>query len=199
MKKIIAIVVSVMAACWVAEAQGGGVEFSRDFHLFDFSLNTKYLEVGVTAGQAGSFTDRARFGMGASVMVAGVYVDFIHAQPQHKYSPLDGEVRWNDTNVFCINAGYMIPITGWLRLIPLVGYAQTSEGITDGASYEYNADDSHSWYHRYTVTPGSRLHYFNYGGGISIHPCKWFSINAFATNKALYGGLVLNIMAIARN
>ncbi len=181
-------------ACSAANAQGGGVEFTKEYNLLNFSLNTKCLEVGFTAGLAGAFTDGAHFGIGASVMVAGVYVDFLHAQPQHKYYMHPEEAQWHDTNAFCINAGYALPITKWLRVIPLAGYAQTSEGITDGASYEYDED---SWYHRYTVTPGSRMHYFNFGGGLSIHPSKWFSINAFVTRRAIYGGVALNILAVA--
>ena len=54
-----------------------------------------------------------------------------------------------------------------------------------------------SWYHTYTVTPGSRVHYFNYGGGVSIQPLKWFSINFAYTRHAIYGGLAIDIDALA--
>lgn len=43
----------------------------------DFSLNGSRLEAGLTAGQLGSFTDYARFGMGAYVMYDGFHLDFI--------------------------------------------------------------------------------------------------------------------------
>ena len=78
----------------------------------------------------------------------------------------------------------------------MAGYTQTNYGTTDGRSVEYDTDDI-SWYHRYRVTPGSRTHYFNFGGGLSIQPCKWFSINAVATRYAIYGGISLNLAAFA--
>ncbi len=159
--------------------------------------NAKTLEIGVTLGQVGSFTDIARFGIGASVSFAGAYVDFLHANPRHKYFSYDVDARWDDNEAFCINAGYQIQILPWLRILPLVGYAQTNEGVTDGTSSYYSGDESGSWVHPYTVTPGSRNHYFNYGGGISIHPVKYFSVNLIATRRAIYGGIVLNLLAFA--
>ena len=190
----------LLAFVWMsaanAQGAGGGVGLSKEIDLFNFQLNVKRLEVGLTIGQAGSFSDYARFGMGASLLVGGVYVDFIHAGPQHKYDTRVQDVRWNDNEAFSSNAGYQIPILGWLRIIPLVGYSQTNYGVTDGSSLDWNAgDDGTSWYHHYVVTPGSRVHSFNYGGGISIQPCEWFSINAVATRNAIYGGITLDILA----
>ncbi|MBO4670609.1 MAG: hypothetical protein J5640_02035 [Bacteroidales bacterium] len=182
----------------IAQDAGAGGGIGAEIHLFDFPLNVKRLEGGITIGQAGSFSDYAHFGMGGSVLVGGVYVDFIHADPQHKYDTSVRDVKWNDTEAYSINAGYQIPILSWLRIMPLVGYAQTNDGVTDGSSLDWNAgDDSTSWYHRYTVTKGSRAHYFNYGGGISVQPCKWFSINVIATRHALYGGISFDILAFA--
>ncbi len=178
-----------------AQSSGGGFSLSKDIELFNFSLNAKSLEIGMTLGQVGSFTGRTRFGIGASVSYAGVYVDFLHAGPQHRYFSYDVDTLWNDNEAFCINAGYQIPVFEWLRIVPLVGYSQTNEGITDGSTSHYSGDDSGSWVHDYTVTPGSREHYFNFGGGLSIRPVKYLSINVMATRRAIYGGIVLNLLA----
>lgn len=201
MKRLITIIAFV-ALCVGARAQaGGGVEFSKEWELFSFSLNANRLEAGLTIGQTGSFTDYARFGIGASVLYNGFYLDFCNADPQHKYTRSISDTKWNDNASFCINAGYQVPILSWLRIMPLLGYAQTNDGITDGTTMlvDYDPDYSGSLYHPYKVTPGSRSHYFNYGGGISVQPCKWFSINAIATRRAIYGGISLNLMAVARH
>ena len=112
---------------------------------------------------------------------------------------ITSDTKWNDHVAFCINAGYQIPILRWLRLMPLIGYAQTNDGITDASVTIWEIDeDSSDTYHPYKVTRGSRSHYFNYGGGLSIQPCKWFSINLIATNNALYGGVGVDLITIAR-
>ncbi|MBO4634218.1 MAG: hypothetical protein J5669_02465 [Bacteroidales bacterium] len=183
-----------------AAAQSGAVaEVGKEYKLAEFLINPSRMEAGLTIGQVGSFTEFARFGMGANILYNGFYLDFIEADPQHKYNNEISDTDWNDTCAFAINIGYQIPILSWLRIMPLVGYAQTNEGITNGSSLNLSADsDSISWYHDYKVTPGSRTHYFNYGGGISVQPCRWFSINLIGTRCALYGGFGLNLLEFAR-
>ena len=199
MKRLLFILIARLFLSVGAKAQSAGAGIGTEIHLFDFPLNVNRLEAGLTIGQAGSFSEYARFGMGASVLVAGVYVDFIRAEPQHKYDRHIQDIKWNDTEAFSINAGYQIPILEWLRIMPLVGYSQTNYGTTDGSYLDWDtADDGTSWYHHYTVTPGSRAHYINYGGGISIQPVKWVSINLIGTRHAIYGGIALDIYAIAR-
>lgn len=184
---------------FVAAAQGGYAFAQEEITLFNFPLNTNRLEAGLTFGQVGSTTDYARFGMGGYVLVSGVYVDFVHAQPQHKYNHQVSDTKWNDTSVFSINAGYQIPVLSWLRLMPLVGYTQTNDGITDASTVEVDVDENgSSWYHHYTVTPGSRTHYFNFGGGISIQPLKWVSIHFVYSRYAIYGGIGLDILSVAK-
>ena len=164
--------------------------------IIDFSLNSQRVEAGLNFGQAASFTDYARLALGASVNICGVYVDYLKASPQHRYADTISDEKWDDTCAFCINAGYQFPIVSWLRIMPLLGYAQTNEGVTDGSSLRVEStDDSFNLYHPYKVTPGTRTHYFNYGGGLSIQPCKWFSINLIATRNALYGGIALDMMS----
>lgn len=168
--------------------------------MFDFSSNNWRIEAGLNFGQAGSFTPYARLALGANATIFGVQVDYLKAEPQHEYADADeiSDNKWEDSVAYCINVGYQIPVFNWLRIVPLVGYAQTNEGITDGSKLRVDSDEySFNLYHPYTVTPGTRTHYFNFGGGISVQPCKWFSINLAATRTALYGGIGINFMAFA--
>ncbi|MBR5703733.1 MAG: hypothetical protein IKX45_05725 [Bacteroidales bacterium] len=182
-----------------ANAQvGSGALISKEIKLFDFSINAKRFEAGFNFGQAASFSEYARLTFGANLMIAGVYLDFLSADPEHKYSP-SSDTKWNDHKAVCINAGYQFPILKWLRIMPLIGYAQTNDGITDASVtyWDYDEDSGSSTFHPYKVTPGSRQQYFNYGGGLSIQPCKWFSINLIGTRHAIYGGFGLNLLAFA--
>ena len=201
MKKAFLLLIAIICTISAHAQVSGGAALEKEVHLFDFSLNASRLEAGITVGQVGSFTDRARFGLGAYALYNGIYLDFIKADPQHKYNNRLSDTQYNDTAAFIIDAGYQIPVVKWLRLMPLVGYTQTNEGITDGASlnHSYDTDTGSTWYHDYTVTPGSRLHYFNYGAGISVQPCKWFSINLIASRYALYGGIGLDLLTIAKH
>ena len=82
--------------------------------------------------------------------------------------------------------------------MPVIGYAQTNEGLTDASTINVETgENSSSVYHTYTVTPGSRVDYFDYGGGISIQPLKWFSINFVYTRFAYYGGIAIDLGSIA--
>lgn len=173
---------------------------SANAQWFDFYANLHRAEVGFNFGQVASFTDHARLGLGGSVMFSGVYVDFISADPQHRYDSTIRDTKWEDNRAFCINAGYQIPILPWLRIMPLVGYGQHNDGLTDASSmsYESDSDGGGSWYHKYEVTPGSRVHYFNYGGGLSVQPLRWFSVNLIGTRFGLYGGIGIDFLSLAR-
>ena len=198
MKRLITII-TLFSLALGANAQAMYAEVGKEWKLFDFQLNAQRLEFGVNAGQAGSFSPYADFAMGANLLVNGIYVDFLASDPDHKYSA-SSDTKWNDHVAFCINAGYQIPILKWLRIMPVIGYAQTNDGITDASVTIWDVDEySSNTYHPYKVTKGSRSHYFNYGGGLSIQPCKWFSINLIATNHALYGGVGVDILSIIKN
>ena len=170
--------------------------------LLDFSSNNNRYEGGLNFGQMAFNTEYARFGMGMNMLAWGVYLDLNSTIAQHKFDREVSDTLWDDDEFFNINLGYQIPIFSRIRIMPLLGYAQTNEGITDASTINIDISpgeesNSASIYHTYTVTPGSRVHYFNYGGGISIQPLKWFSINFAYTRFAVYGGFAIDIDALA--
>ena len=187
MKKII-LALAILASAIFANAQT---------RLFDFESNEGRIEAGFNIGQVGSFTKYADIGFGINVLFYGVYLDVMRQEPAHKYNDTISDTKWDDHSVFSINLGYQIPILKWLRVMPLLGYTQTNEGVTDGSSLHIDSsgDNSVIWYHRYDVTPGSRIHYFTYGGGLSIQPCRWFSVNLVGTSRGLYGGVGINLLS----
>ena len=168
---------------------------SASAQAFDLSSNNGRFELGFNAGKIGTSTPYARFGNGINVMAYGVYVDFNIANPQHRYDNHYSDTKWEDDEVLMFNAGYQIPVTSWLRVMPLVGYVQTNEGLTDASTINVTDDTSRTFYHSYKVTPGTREHYFNCGGGISVQPLKWFSLNFIYTRYGIYGGFGINLAA----
>lgn len=189
MKKIFTLVALVLIA------------FSADAKkTFDFEDNGRRLEIGFNLGQVGrsgfmplkqsDHNAFARFGWGVNAVIGGVYVDFTWASAQHKFDNHISPELYHDNEAFSINAGYQIPVTDWFRFMPVFGYSQTNEGITDCSTINFSSSSSSvTLYHDYNVTPGTRVHSFNYGLGISIQPLSFIVINAVATKHALYGGI----------
>lgn len=186
MKKII-ILSALLTSSLFANAQ-----------VFDFSSNNGRIEAGFCAGLAGYGTKYQGLGSGACASIFGGYLDYIQYGPQHRYSSVITDEDWDDSVALSINLGYQIPVLPWLRVMPLVGYTQTNEGKTKGNEMDYDSDETFSWYHPYKVTKGSRIHRFNYGGGISIQPVKWFSLSFMYTHDAIYGGISINLTAFAQ-
>lgn len=161
----------------------------------DFSNNSGRIEAGFNVGQAGSHTRYEGIGMGVNMSFCGVYLDFIKYGPQHRYSSEVSDTDWNDSVALSINAGYQFPLLSWLRVMPLMGYSHTSEGLTKGSELRIDSSDSPSLYHPYKVDKSSRTHAVNFGGGVSIQPFKWFSLSFVYTKNAVYGGFSLNLSA----
>ncbi|MBP5504797.1 MAG: hypothetical protein J6X89_01690 [Bacteroidales bacterium] len=171
---------------------------SANAQLFDFSSNNNRFEFGFDFGTAATHSNHpSRFANGINAVICGVYVGFLEASPQHRYDNHVNANQYNDDEAYLITAGYQIPVLPWLRIMPVVGYAQTNEGITDASTVNISSGEySSTMYHDYDVTPGSRVHYFNYGGGISVQPVKWLSLNAVYTAHGIYGGIGFDLVGI---
>jgi opacity protein-like surface antigen len=191
MKKIALIAVLLSMMTISAQAQ-----------WFDFSQNMNRAVVGLNTGLVGYRSvqdlgnaetwDFADVGVGASIAIAGVYLDFIYVTPDHRFDHHVGNVDWPDHSALTINAGYQIPIyRDYVFITPMIGFSRVTTGITKGD--EIGVDpDSWSIYHEYEAQ--WHRHDFNYGAGLSVVPCKWFEINATCTAHAAYLGVAFNVM-----
>ena len=164
--------------------------FSAKAQWFDFSNNHR-ASIGLNLGVVGyDFTSQgldkniASFGFGANVSVAGVYVDFIYQNPEHRWDRKITEQEYPDQTALTINLGYQIPVLSWLYVTPLIGYSNETWGRTLGNSIGVDSE-SHSIYHDYER---DRIdNHFNYGLGLMFRPIEAFEIGAVATSHALYG------------
>lgn len=184
MKRTLLLILLTLATAVSASAQ----------QWFDFSSNER-LDVGVNVGQVAHNTPFARIGYGVFFNAWGFYMDFMEAIPQHRFDTKGTEPYWNDDKSLLASIGYQIPVLPWVKVMPVFGYVQTSEGVTDGNTIEFGGEIDSKFYHNFTVTPGSRVHYLNYGCGISLQPLKWLSINGIFTKYAIYGGIGINLMS----
>ncbi len=165
---------------------------------FDFSNNNDRYEAGLNLGKAGYTTPYEGLTIGFNAVVWGVSLNIIKEGPQHRYDNTVSDTKWDDYVAFNLDLGYQIPVLSWFRIMPVVGYMQTNQGVTDASQLYWDGDDAgSSLYHPYKVTPGTREHYFNYGAGISIQPIKWVSLTATYTRYAFYAGINLNIAAFS--
>ena len=71
-----------------------------------------------------------------STTIKGVYADF-GGWPSKHGSDVDVDV-WDDDKALTCHLGYQVPVTNWLRIIPMVGYAYDVTGTTDGHDWSYN-------------------------------------------------------------
>lgn len=171
---------------------------------FDFSENMNRAVIGFNTGLVGfnnvtnsnalipetwNLTD---VGVGLSVAIAGVYVDFVHVSPDHRF---DGHViigNWDDHSALAINAGYQIPIyKNYVFITPMIGYCRATTGFTEGNNLAYD-QESKSIYHKYTAV--NKYNDFNYGAGLTVAPCKWFEINVNCTAHTSTAGIGINLM-----
>ena len=174
------------------------VTLSAKAQWFDFSQNMKRGVVGFHTGLVGyrgvnniSDMGLSDLGVGMSLAVCGVYVDFLYVTPDHMYDSHVVQYNWDDHDAFVINAGYQIPIyKNYVFITPLIGWSRVSTGITEGNNIGVDTE-SRSIFHKYHST--WHRNDFNYGGMLTVAPCKYFEINATFTAHAAYAGIAFNL------
>lgn len=185
--------IAVLFSMMTISAQAQWFDFSENTNRAVFGINTGlvgYKNVGDLAiGDTWNFAD---VGVGLSVAIAGVYVDFVYVNPDHRFDSHIVMGNWEDHSALTINAGYQIPIYGnYVFITPMIGLARVTTGYTEGNNIGIDAE-TESIYHKYTAT--WHRNDFNYGAGLTVVPCKWFEINATCTAHAATAGVAFNIM-----
>ena len=171
---------------------------SAQAQWFDFSQNLSRGVVGFHTGLVGykGINDipemkLSDLGVGMNVSLGGVYADFVYVTPDHMYDSHVVMEDWEDHDAFVINVGYQIPIyKDYVLITPLIGWSRVSTGITEGNNIGVDTE-SRSIFHKYHST--WHRNDFNYGGVITLVPCKYFEINLTGTAHAAYAGIAFNL------
>jgi hypothetical protein len=177
---------------------------SAQAQWFDFSENTNRAVVGFNTGLVGfknvtSSTalvpetwNLSDIGVGVSVAIMGVYVDFVYVSPDHRFDSHVIMGNWDDHSAMTLNVGYQIPIyRDYVFITPMIGYCRATTGYTEGNNIGFDVE-AKSIYHKYTAV--NKYNDFNYGAGLTVAPCKWFEINLNCTAHAATAGIAVNLM-----
>ena len=177
---------------------------SAQAQWFDFSENTNRAVVGFNTGLVGfkNFTSSTALlpetwnlsdiGVGVSVAIMGVYVDFVYVSPDHRFDSHVIMGNWDDHSAMTLNVGYQIPIyRNYVFITPMIGYCRATTGYTEGNNIGFDVE-AKSIYHKYTAV--NKYNDFNYGAGLTVAPCKWFEINLNCTAHAATAGIAVNLM-----
>ena len=128
----------------------------------------KAVEIGFQGTQIGRSSDGfSEWGMGIDFTCYGFYLDYSFLINTH-----ESDVRvdkWNDKRGWAFHAGYQIPISRIVRVIPQIGYVSGDYGVTDGSNWR-------------VTNSGIQNHFdskdsfksFDYGAKLVINPAKYF-------------------------
>lgn len=149
-----------------------------------FKANKGY-EIGLIGGVLGVYDDLSYGAFGLNFTAYGVYVDFLGMPRAHEKST-DVKKHENEKTSLGVHLGYQLPLTTWLSVIPVVGYASVKNGTTDGSNYTISSQSGIT--NSYKVK--DEISGFDYGGLLCVN-IKKVRIYAAGTRYGIYGGIGL--------
>ncbi len=93
--------------------------------------------------------------------------------------------KWKEKSTCVIHAGYQIPITKSLRIIPVVGMAGAGEIITDGADWDISQDGTIN-----NKETQDMVYKFDYGAHL-VYNHRKLIINVAASRYTIFAGVGL--------
>ena len=150
----------------------------------------KSISFGLHFGAIGQAQDLGLQVVVGSVTFYNVYVDFGGWPQAH-----GGDVRvdkWDDERAYLFHAGYQVPVTSWLKITPMIGYACDETGYTDGSDWRVTNGGIHNKFHADKEVKG-----FDYGCqvtfAIPVGKKTDLHILGTYTKYCWYGGLGLGV------
>ena len=147
--------------------------------VFKKANNT--FNMGIHFGGIGCSQDLGLQEFLISATIKGVYADF-GGWPRSHGGDVGVDV-WDDDEAITCHLGYQLPITNWLRVIPMVGYAYDATGTTDGYNWSYNSHGIHNEFDIAEEVKG-----FDYGTAI-VFNIKHVNIQGTYTKYNWYVGI----------
>ncbi len=92
--------------------------------------------------------------------------------------------KWEEKSSVIIHAGYQIPITKAIRIIPVIGTSGAGEVLTNG--YDYKISNNGTIHNK---THNDIKYKFDYGAHLVLNPYKKLIINLAGTKYTLYAGI----------
>ena len=126
-----------------------------------FAEGRKKLSFGLHFGAIGQAQDLGLQIIVGSVTFYNVYVDF-GGWPQAHGSDVRID-KWDEDRAYLFHAGYQVPVTRWLKVTPMIGYACDETGYTDGSDWRVTDSGIHNKFHADKEVKG-----FDYGGQVTF-------------------------------
>ena len=158
---------------------------SIDASSFSFRDNFKNennnLSFGFHFGAVGQLQDLGLQIFMGSISYKGFYFDF-GGWPQSHGSDTNVGV-WDADRAYLVHFGYTIPLTSFIILTPMIGYASNESGYTDGYNWHVTNSGIHNEFVSQWDCKG-----FDFGAQLTIN-IKHFNIYGTFTKYAWYGGI----------
>ena len=116
-----------------------------------------------------------------STTIYGFYFDVGVCPSSH-----ESDVRvdkWDDNKALMFHAGYQLPLTKWLRVIPIIGYSHYASGTTDGSNYHVTSNGIHNEF-----TADESFSKFDYGTA-AVFNMNHINLQATITRYSWYLGV----------
>ena len=181
MRRFLCSIMLCVMACLVCSAQS---------YKEVFAEGRKTLSFGLHFGAIGQAQDLGLQIIVGSVTFYNVYVDF-GGWPQAHGSDVRID-KWDEDRAYLFHAGYQVPITRWLKVTPMIGYACDETGYTDGSDWRVTDSGIHNKFHADKEVKG-----FDYGGQVTfaIPVGKRTDLHLMGTytKYCWYGGIGLGV------
>lgn len=176
MKKIIFILIAIMCLA--------------NTYAQSFIDRNKNISIGAHFGAVGQNEDMGLQIIMLNVTVYGVYIDF-GGWPQSHGSDINVGI-WEADKAELFHIGYQLPVTNWLKITPLIGYANDETGYTNGYNYKI---DQYGIHNQFISETG--ISDFDFGGQakfeIPINKKTSIDIMGTYTKYSWYGGIGVTI------
>ena len=139
-------------------------------------------EIGLIGGALGINDDLSSAALGFNLIIKGFYADLL-LWPRAHANSTDVDKHEDEKTAFGIHAGYHFPLTKWLSVIPIVGYAEVKNGTTYGSKYTISNGNINNSYDVKDKNNG-----FDYGGLLCFH-INAVRLYAAGTRFGVYGGI----------
>lgn len=147
--------------------------------IFPFNEVNKKWNISINGG----YNHSAKVGLyGFGLTIKGFHVTIGGTGSTHENDVNVG--KWKEKSSAIIHAGYQIPITKVIRIIPVIGTSGAGEEITDG--YDYNISHNGTIHNK---TYNDIKYKFDFGAHLVLNPYKKLIVNLAGTKYTLYAGV----------
>ena len=158
-----------------------GIEADAKEFSDNFKAENHHWNLGLHFGGIGQTEDLGMSVFALSTTIYGFYFDVGVCPSSH-----ESDVRvdkWDDNEALMFHSVYQLPLTKWLRVIPIIGYSHCASGTTDGSNYHVTSNGIHNEF-----TADESFSKFDYGTA-AVFNINHINLQATITRYSWYLGV----------